>query len=59
MGRTPFHRTNSNINFLIIEHGHLLVIELKHPIFGFKQTNIEPNKAFTRFTKLLIELTQT
>ena len=34
------------------------MIELKHPIFGFEQTNIEPNKAFTNFTKLLIKLTR-
>ena len=38
---------------------HLLVIKLEHPIFGFERTNIEPNRAFTRFTKLLIELTRT
>ena len=38
---------------------HLLVIELEHPIFGFEGTNIEPNGAFTRFTKLLIKLTRT
>ena len=30
-----------------LDRVHLLVIELKHPIFGFKRTNIEPNKAFT------------
>ena len=52
MGRTPFHRTNSNIIFRIS-------IELEHPIFGLEHTNIEPNRAFTRFTKSLIELTQT
>ena len=38
---------------------HLLLIELEDPIFDFEQTNIEPNRAFTRITKLLIELTQT
>ena len=32
------------------------MIEIKHPIFGFEQMNIEPNRIFTRFTKLLIEL---
>ena len=48
------HWSNSNI-----ERVHLLVIELEHPIFGFERTNIEPNKAFTKFTKLLIELTRT
>ena len=34
---------------------HLLVIELEHPIFGY----FEPYRAFTIFTKLLIELTRT
>ena len=42
-----------------LELVHLLVIELEHPIFGFEGTNIEPNKTFNRFTKLLIELTRT
>ena len=42
-----------------LKHIHLLVIELEHPIFGFERTNIEPNKAFTRFTKLFIQLTRT
>ena len=42
-----------------LERVHLLVIELEHPIFGFERTNIEPNRAFTKFTKLLIELTRT
>ena len=37
----------------------LLVIELEHPKFGFEQMNIEPNRTFTKFTKLLIELTRT
>ena len=35
------------------------MIELEHPIFGFERTNIEPIRAFTKFTKLLIELTRT
>ena len=47
------HQTNSNV-FI-----YLLVIELKHTIFGFEQTNIKPNRAFTWFTKLLIEHTRT
>ena len=38
---------------------HLLVIELERPIFAFERSNIEPNRSFTRFTKLLIEQTQT
>ena len=42
-----------------LEHVHLLVIELEHPIFGFERTDIEPNRAFTRFTKLLIERVST
>ena len=42
-----------------LECVHLLVIELEHPIFCFKQTNIETNRAFTRFTKLVIKLTRT
>ena len=27
-----------------LKHVHLLVIELEHPIFGFEQTDIEPNR---------------
>ena len=56
------HRSNSNIIFRTshdLKRVHLLVIELEHPIFGFERMNIEPNRAFTRFTKLLIELTRT
>ena len=48
---------NLNIFFRTLnklERVHLLVIELKHTNFGFEQTNIAPNMAFTRFTKLLI-----
>ena len=59
---TPCYRTNSNINFRTLNQlkcVHKLVIEIKHPIFGFERSNIEPNRAFTRFTKLLIELTRT
>ena len=47
---------NSNIIFQTnneLERVHLLVIKLEHPIFGF-----EPNRVFTRFTKLLIEVTR-
>ena len=46
-------RTSNNL-----EHVHQLVIKLEHPIFGFEWTNIENDRALTRFTKLLIELTQ-
>ena len=38
------HRTNSNIIFRTLnelEHVHLLVIALEHPIFGFEGSNIE------------------
>ena len=37
------------------------MIELKHPFLASNEqtTNINPNRAFTRFTKLLIELTRT
>ena len=31
----------SNTILLNVERGHLLVIELEHPIFGFKRTDIE------------------
>ena len=34
-------------------------MELKHAIFGFEPSNIEPNRAITRFTKLHIKQTQT
>ena len=54
MSRTPFYRTSNEL-----ERVHLLVIELERPIFGFELTNIEPNRAFTRFTKLFFELTPT
>ena len=53
---------NLNIFFRTLnklERVHLLVIELKHPNFGFERINIEPNMAFTRFTKLLIKQTRT
>ena len=33
---TPFYWTSNKL-----ERGHLLVIELEHPIFGFEQKNIE------------------
>ena len=36
MGRTPFYRTSNEL-----KHVPLLVIELKPPNFGFKQSNIE------------------
>ena len=37
------HRTSLDLlNFLNrLEHVHLLVMELKHPIFGFERSNIE------------------
>ena len=65
MGRTPFYRTSNEPEHHLstIEQTptrvHLLVIELVHPIFGFHRTNIESNRAFTGFTKLLFELTRT
>ena len=62
MDRTPFYLTNSNIIFRTLnelKHVHLSVIELKHSIFGFEQKNIKPDKPFTIFTTLLIELTRT
>ena len=52
------HLTNSNIIFWTSnEHQHVrqLLMKLKHPIFGFERTDIEHNKTFNRFTKLLIE----
>ena len=42
-------QTNSNIIFLTSN-------EFEHPIFDLEQSNFEPNRAFTRFTKLLIKL---
>ena len=63
MGRTPFYRTSNELKHhfsnIELERVHLLVIELEHPIFGFERSNIEPNRAFTRFTNLLFELTRT
>ena len=68
MGRTPFYRTSieleHHLSNIELERVHLLVIELKHPIFGFepsndRTSNFEPNRAFTTLTKSLIELTQT
>ena len=52
MGQTPLYRTSNKL-----ERVHLLVIEFEHPIFGL-ELYFEPYMAFTRFTKLLIELTQ-
>ena len=42
-------QTNSNIIFLTSN-------EFEHPLFDLEQSNFEPNRAFTRFTKLLIKL---
>ena len=42
-----------------LERVRLWMIELEHPIFGFEQTNIKPNKTLTRFSKILIEQTRT
>ena len=56
------HRANLNIilqTLKELECVQLLVIELKHPNSGFEQTNIKPDTAFTRFTKLLMEQTRT
>ena len=46
MGQTPFQGTLNELNIIFrtsneLEHVQLFVIELKHPIFGFEQTNIE------------------
>ena len=45
----------------IVSVSHPLVIELEHPILAWNErtSNIEPNRAFARFTKLFIELTRT
>ena len=64
MGQKQFYRTSHKLehHFLNIKQTLLLVFKLEHPIFGFERLNIElePNRAFTRFTKkLLIELTKT
>ena len=40
--RTSFFRTSNRL-----EHVHLLIIELEHPIFGFKSSNIEPQPIIT------------
>ena len=37
----------------------MLVIKFERSIFVIETMDIEPNMAFTRFTKLLIDLTQT
>ena len=44
-----------------LEHNHLLAIEFQYPILASnKQTfNMESERAFTRFTKLLIKPTRT
>ena len=63
--RTPFYRTSHELkhHFSNIQQtwtcSSILVIE--HPIFSFERTNIniKHNRAFTWFTKLLIELTRT
>ena len=58
------HWLNSNIIFRTsneLKRVHLLMIELKNPIFGFERLDIEHKRpsSFTRFTKLFIEQTQT
>ena len=54
------------LNFQIsnrLERVRLLVVELRHPILGFEQTDIEHKtykvRLIIRFTKLLIKETQT
>ena len=54
--RTSFfeHRTNSNVSISLWSNSNTLFLASN------KQTsNIKPNRAFTRFTKLLIEQTRT
>ena len=53
--RTSFFRTSNELKVVC-----LLVIEFEHPILASndRTSNLKPNRAFTRFTKLLTELTQ-
>ena len=64
MGRTPFYRTSIELehHFSNIERTRTcssIGDRTRTPFFGFERTNIEPNRAFTKFTELLIELTRT
>ena len=62
MGRTPFYRTsnwlehwtNSNVFIYWWSNSNTLLMASNN-----QTSNFEPKGAFTRFTKLLIELTQT
>jgi len=54
MCQTPIYLTSNKL-----ERVNLLVIEIQLPIFGFERSNIQPNRAFTRFTKMLIEQNRT
>ena len=62
MEKTPFYQTSNELEFHFSNIEQLkcfLLLVMEHLIFAIKQTNIEPNRAFTRFPKLLIELTRT
>ena len=65
MGRTPFYRRSNELehHFPNIERtltcSSIVDQTQKKTTFGFEHTNIEPNRAFNRFTKLLIELART
>ena len=50
LGRTPFYQTSNELEHHFafaqrstreLKHVHILVIELEHPIFGFKRTKFE------------------
>ena len=58
------HQMNSNIIVLTLnelEPVYLLVVQLEHLFLASNEqtSNIEPNRDFTIFTKLLIEQTRT
>ena len=53
--RTSFFQTSNEL-----EHVHLMVIKLEHPIFGFERSNIELRPITISYKKLVFSsLTQT
>ena len=62
MGRSPFYRTSNELehHFSNIERTRTcssIGDRTQIPYFWLQMSNFEPNRAFTRFTKLFIEPT--
>ena len=59
--KNTFYRTLDELEHYFLNMERLFVIELEHPFFTWndRTSNFKLNRALTRFTKSLIELTQT